>query len=253
MKPVNTVEFEAQRGEIVKVAVRAVPNMDELAEPKSIAAIQEMLKPNIDAAKSCKVSDGNSREVAFALARLIKPFGTKLDDTRKELNRVLKAEVDNRLNPVIIAISEGVSNCEGQIRAFDLEALKKAQEAQRKADEQRAREQAELERRRKIQDAAVEAGKEKRKEIPVEAPKTEIAVPVAVAEDKRVHFRLRYEVVDVNLLPNEYVVRQPNRAKIQERCLAIEATFPKDRKGVEGIEQKVPGVRMYWESEYRLC
>lgn len=253
MKPVNVAQINKGTDEIVQVTVRAIPQMQELANRDAIANLAGLLKPNIEEAKKVVVKDANGRETAFFWCRTIKPFGNKLDSGRKLINKALKAEVDGRFQPLIDEIDGAVGNAEGQIRAFDEIERKKAVEAQRKADEERRKQEAELERRRKIQDAAIAAGKEKRTEIPAEVVRTEIAAPTIIAEDKRTHYRLRYEVTDANQLPDGFFVKEPDRGAINKMALALEDAVPKDRKGIDDVPQKLPGVRFFWDAQYRMA
>jgi hypothetical protein len=249
---VNVREFNTEASALVKVSIAAIPTMSELASPDSIKRLRAFIKPNIEQALAVRVKDAGSKSEAYLWAGTLKPFSVTLDTARREINATLKAEVDGRLQPTITEIDCAVKHCENELRTYDTEQLRAAQEAQRKADEERAKEQAELERRRKIQEAAVAAGKEKRTEIPIEAPRVEIAKPVGIAADKRSHYRVRYEVLDVEKLPEGFYVKEANKTAINEKALAIEGRYEKARKGIDEIPQEVPGVRFFWDAQYRM-
>jgi hypothetical protein len=250
MKVHNVKAIQRGTGELVEVAVRAMPKMDELASEERVKAIKDFLAPNIEQGKSLTVTNEDSKQVAYQFGCVLKPFGTSLDKARKQINAKCKEVVDGRLMPLITDINETMDHIEGSIDGYDEQERREAAERQRKLDEKRRKEEAELARRQKIQDAHVEKGHEARTEIPHEVERTEITVPTA--EDKRVHYRIRYRVLNVADLPDEFIVKTENKAKLNQAALTLEDKFEKTRKGIDEIPQTVSGVEFYWDSVRRF-
>lgn len=227
-----------------------MPRLSEVASPADIASLRAAIQPNLDRCRAVVVNSDGDREVASLLIHATKPLSTKLDNARKQINRAFKTEIDGRFQPVISEIDEAVGVASNARAAYDRKVLEAARERQRLLDEQAAKERAELERRQKIQDAAVEAGKQARKEIP--APET-VAAPLVAnphEDTRRIHYRLKYTVSDVQALPDELTNRVANARAIYEKVLEIEKTYDKDRKGLDEPRQEIPGLELRWDAVY---
>jgi hypothetical protein len=235
------------------VAVRALPKLNELADRQAIEGLRQQILPNLEACKALQVRDDNERAAADVLIAATKPLGVKLDDARKAINRAFKTEVDSRFQPLITEIDEAVEGASDRRRDYDKAVMAKAQEEQRKADEAAAKERAELERRQKIQAAAVAQGKQA---VTVIAAPESVVAPLVVsphAEARRMHYRLKSRVLNVDFLPAELTIKTANLKAIQERVLEIEKNYPKERKGIDVPEQTIPGLELAWEAVYTDC
>ena len=237
----------------MQVAVRAIPDLRELADPEKIKAFDNFIQPNLDGANAIEVTDNDSRANAQIYALAIKPFAKAWDRGRKDIKKALAQEVDNRLKPTQARMDAALAHVDTEMRGYDEKLRQEAARLQRQADEERRKAEAELERRRKIQEARVEQGAEKRTEIPTEVERVEIAAPSAIQMDKRTRYIVKYrkETVDIDKLPDEFIIKTPHYAKIQDMAIALNKDIPENRKGVDDIPQKIPGVEFYWATSYR--
>ena len=253
MSATNVTQITTTTNALVDLATTAIPTLQALGEPTKVAALRAAIQPNLDLLEAVVVENDEQRAVACALIGAVKPMGDKLDEARRKINAACKNEIDGRFLPVINSIRSAVGVAQNARRGYDDEQMAKARAAQRKADEAAAAEKRELDRRRKIQDAAVAAGKQAITVIP--EPETVqsaiVSAPAVLREDSRMHYRLAYKIVAVDLLPEDYYTRVPNSKAIQTEMLAIEKTYDKNRKGLDEPEQSIPGVEFFWNQVYR--
>jgi hypothetical protein len=249
------IQAENQATDIVRVAVTAIPTLNQLGEPTMLEKLRETLEPNLELCRQIEVRDEKGKAACNALIGAVKPLGQKLDEARRAINRACKETIDGRFLPLIKDVENAVGLADKQRRAYDTQQMEIARQRQREAEERAAKERAKLERRRKIQEAAVEAGKQARTEIAApETVQTEIvSAPANILENRRQHYRLKYEVVNIDDVPDEFVTRIPKGRELQAKTLEIEKTYDKDRRGLDEPEQPVPGVRFFWESVYQDC
>ncbi|HUV62604.1 MAG TPA: hypothetical protein VMW24_01840 [Sedimentisphaerales bacterium] len=253
MSATNVTQIVTTTNALVDLATTAIPTLQALGEPTRVAALRAAIQPNLDLLEAVVVQTDEQRAVACALIGAVKPMGDKLDEARRKINFACKTEIDGRFLPLINSIRTSVGVAQSARRTYDDEQMAKAREAQRLADEQAAKERAELERRRKIQQAAVEAGKQAITVIPEDetVKPTYISAPAVIREDSRMHYRLAYKITAVDLLPEDYYTRVPNAMAIQTEMLALEKTYDKGRKGLDDIEQIIPGIEFFWNQVYR--
>ena len=247
----NAEQIALATTDLVNVAVAAIPQLDQLASESAIQRFHDFITPNIEAAESLEVNNTDEDRVAEMYAIAISPFLKAWEDGRKTINRTLKETVDGRLIPERDRLQKALDTIKEKREAFHQKLAEEARERQRKFDEEKRKADAELARRQKIQDAAVAAGKEARQEIPQEVERTEIIAPTPTAMNRRITYRVEYTVIDESALPDAFVVKTPNRAKLNETALALNDTIAKSRKGIDDLPQNVPGVEFTWKRVYR--
>ncbi|HET6454175.1 MAG TPA: hypothetical protein VFI02_07210 [Armatimonadota bacterium] len=229
------------------VLVTRMPTKEEMVTLEAIENIVEEIQPNVVALEGIQVTNDTQKAIASGLISAVKPIYDKLDRVRIEVKAYFETQYKLRLAPVKDALDSAI----GERKRYDDAIIAESRRRQREAEEKAAREAAELERRRKIQQAAVDAGKTARTEIPTVVEVIQVAVPTVIAENTRQHCRLKSEVFDVDLLPAGYWKKEPNLGVISAELRRIEGGFAKDRKGVDDPEQTIPGVRFYWDQVYR--
>jgi hypothetical protein len=250
-KMIGGQEIEAGTVDVVKTALTLIPPSKKLLAGKDWANVKARLAKACERSLSVTVKTAGDRETAKLYGRLLKPVVTGVNKRRLELTRTIKERlidpINAEMNPVIKAADSAVDHLNNQIRQFDQKAIEKQREEQRKAD-------AEADRRRKLQDAAVARGGTPRKEIVAE----EISKPPAVQTDSSTYFRMGYEIVDEAAVPksvkfNGQVVQvcRPDPGALSSIGTAMEANFERKEKGYANIEQPIPGVRFFWKQHFR--
>ena len=229
------------------VTVTRIPTQEELVTLEAIENVVAEMQPNVTALNAIEVTNETQKAVATGFISAVKPIYDKLDRVRIDAKAYFEKQYKLRLQPVKDALDHAI----GSRKAYDDAILEERRRIQREADEKAAREAAELERRRKIQEAHLAKGKQQRTAIPTTVEVTTIALPATIAENSRQHFRMKSKVVDVDQLPDEYWFKAPDLGAINKEMRRLEATYAKDRKGIEEPEQTIPGVKFSWDTIYR--
>lgn len=224
--------------------------------------------------KEIVVSSFETSSKAIEVVKEVKAYSKKVDDLRKLLVAPLNGRV-KVINDFAKTILQPLEDAEASIKkklvAFDMEQAKLRAEAQRKADEEFRKKQAELQARQEEERIKVEArlkreaqaaamfGSSDEAAAPEESPEAkleafeakQIAEQAILENEKKAReFDIRQqgikgvtkrwacEIVDIDQVPKEYLIRELNRAMI----LAAARTAPADQP------LQIPGVRIWQEA-----
>jgi len=216
---------------------------NELSTDIKIVEINKELKPIIEIGERIKIENQEGMIEATELLKKIIDKKKNVEADRVSIVKPLNDQV-KFINEKFKAIIQPLEALETAIkdkmlgyRKIEAEKIRKQQEE----EESRKKAELEAEQKRQLAEAKTIKDKEVKKEIVKDIKKAEFAYTPTVTQSSNVKSSAgtfiakkvkRFEIVDVNLLPREYLI--PNETKI--------------RKAVNDGYNDIPGLRI-WEEE----
>lgn len=198
-----------------KTPAFALPSIDE----KQIKALSDpvLTLPSIRSEEEY--------EVAGRMRKQLKDLEKEIDSAFKPILDLVKKTREKYLFPV----KNALDRIDTLIRDY---MERKAEEARKKAEAERNKLLAKaekLDQRGKVDTA------QNVRELAETVSSKEIAKQSLASSSISIRTKISWEVVDINEVPEEYIIREPNRAKISQ--------LVKEK----GLEASIPGIRVFEE------